>query len=191
MSKAGALLTCFYFQYGLVGSTEWGEDFPAWISGHVVAYLNLDTSTSGSRWVVAGSPSLAHIIKQTALDVPHPTIAGKTLWDAREDTGPFGDVYHNQTIDAEYLTRYNQEKKRSEASETNILPLGTGSDYTVFLQRLGVASVDQGFGVTPTDAVYHYHSIYDTQLWQERFGDPGFTRHVSQPLYRNSLRPLN
>jgi len=42
-----------------------------------------------------------------------------------------------------------------------------------------VASVDQGFGFTSTDAVYHYHSIYDTQAWQERYADPGFARHVA------------
>lgn len=181
--KDETLLTCFCSQYGLIGSTEFGEDFSTWISDHVVAYLNLDVSVCGSRWNVAASPSLAHIIKQTALDIPHPTIAGKTLWDARDDSGPFVDVYGNQTIDAEYLARYSEERRRSETSKTNISPLGSGSDYTVFLQRLGVASVDQGFGFTPSDAVYHYHSIYDSQAWQERYADPGFVRHVSQPSY--------
>ena len=38
--------------------------------------------------------------------------------------------------------------------------------------------MDQGFGFTPSDAVYHYHSIYDTQQWQEVYADPGFHRHV-------------
>lgn len=57
--------------------------------------------------------------------------------------------------------------------------MGSGSDYTVFLQRLGVASVDQGFGSTPTDAPYHYHSIYDSQMWQEVYADPGFHKHVA------------
>lgn len=64
------------------------------------------------------------------------------------------------------------------ASKTFVRPLGSGSDFTVFLQRLGVASSDQSFALTPTDAVYHYHSIYDSQSWQERYGDPGFHRHV-------------
>lgn len=39
--------------------------------------------------------------------------------------------------------------------------------------------MDQGFGGTPNDAVYHYHSIYDSQRWQEVYADPGFHRHVS------------
>lgn len=41
-----------------------------------------------------------------------------------------------------------------------------------------VASMDQGFGGTLKDAPYHYHSIYDSQLWQEKYADPGFVRHV-------------
>jgi N-acetylated-alpha-linked acidic dipeptidase len=43
---------------------------------------------------------------------------------------------------------------------------------------LQVASSDEGFGSTPTDAVYHYHSVYDTQRFQEIYADPGFHRHV-------------
>lgn len=39
--------------------------------------------------------------------------------------------------------------------------------------------MDQGFGPTATDAVYHYHSIYDSERWMELYGDPGFHRHVS------------
>jgi len=130
---------------------------------------------------VKGSPSLAHIIKKTALDVAHPTVAGKTLWDATLDDGPFKDLWHNNTIDADFLENYNLELERHKmkAQKTQVLPLGSGSDYTVFLQRLGVASSDQGFGGTATDAPYHYHSIYDTQSWQERYADPGFHRHVS------------
>lgn len=105
-----------------------------------MAYLNTDTSSSGSRWKVAGSPSLAHLIKRTALDVPHPTTQGRTLWDARTDEGPFtGDGAASMTVDAEILSAYIAEKKEVQASDTNVSPLGSGSDYTVFLQRLGVS----------------------------------------------------
>ncbi|KAF8076478.1 Zn-dependent exopeptidase [Lyophyllum atratum] len=169
-------------EYGLVGSTEWGEDFPEWISKHAVAYLNVDVSVSGSRWNAGASPSLAHLIKQAALDVPHPTVSGKTLWDARKDEGPFTGIEgisSNWTIDADFLETYNVATRDLHASSTGVSPLGSGSDFTVFLQRLGVASADQGFGVTPTDAVYHYHSIYDSQHFQEVYADPGFHRHVA------------
>ncbi|GLB33889.1 putative vacuolar protein sorting-associated protein 70 [Lyophyllum shimeji] len=168
-------------EYGLVGSTEWGEDFPEWISKHTVAYLNVDVSVSGSRWEVGGSPSLANLIQQTALEVPHPTVEGKTLWDARNDEGPFTGAEgpsSNLTIDADVLEAYNVAKRNLHASKTGVAPLGSGSDFTVFLQRLGVASSNEGFGGTPTDAVYHYHSIYDSQRFQEVYADPGFHRHV-------------
>ena len=153
----------------------------------------------GSQWKVSASPSLAHLIKQTALDVPHPTIPGKTLWDARNDQGPLGALHEsNMTIDMDFLAEYNaREQERRESF--GVGPLGSGSDYTVFLQRIGVrysavttpsfckqlipmiqvASLDQGFGFTPTDPVYHYHSIYDSQRFQEIYADPGFYRHVS------------
>jgi len=130
-------------QYGLVGSTEWVEDFPSWISRHVVAYLNTDLTASGSRWEAYGSPLLAHLIKQTALDVPHPTTKGKTLWDARTDEGPFtGDGAANMTVDDEFMSAYVAEhNKVMQASDTGVRPLGSGSDYTAFLQRLGVSCV--------------------------------------------------
>ena len=172
------LVTYTCLQYGLVGSTEWGEDFGSWISDHVVSYLNVDVSVSGSQFHVAGSPSLAHVIKQTALDVPHPTDADRTLWDAFDDEGPYKEFVHNGTIDADYLELYTQKENRLRASETRVSPLGSGSDFTVFLQHLGVASSDQSFSQTLTDAPYHYHSIYDTHAWQERYADPGFHRHV-------------
>ncbi|KAM6496046.1 Zn-dependent exopeptidase [Amanita muscaria] len=163
-------------EYGLIGSTEWGEDFASWIPGHVVTYLNIDVSVSGSRFNLGGSPSLAHLMRQSALDVPHPTQAGKTLWDAKDDEGPF-TMGHE--VDQEFMVSYEKAEAARRASETGVLPLGSGSDYTVFLQRLGVASTDEGFGFTNTDAIYHYHSIYDSQYWQEIFGDPGFHRHVA------------
>ena len=56
--------------------------------------------------------------------------------------------------------------------------LGSGSDFTVFLQRIGVPSTNGGFRSTFHDPVYHYHSVFDSQRWQELYGDPGFHRHV-------------
>ncbi|KAH9943274.1 Zn-dependent exopeptidase [Epithele typhae] len=147
-------------EYGLIGSTEWAEDFPEWIQQNVVAYINL-----------------VHLIKGVALDVPHPNDTDKTLWDARQDSGPFHsgmDGMDIKTMDASLEGHWDYVE-----SELNIPPLGSGSDYTPFLQRLGVASMDQGFSGTLNDAPYHYHSVYDSQMWMERYGDPGFVRHVA------------
>ncbi|KAF9478208.1 Zn-dependent exopeptidase [Pholiota conissans] len=174
-------------EYGLIGSTEWGEDFAPWISNHVVAYLNVDVSVAGSTLGIAGSPSLAHIIKQTALDVPHPTDEKRTLWDALDDEGPFKQFAQNGTADADFLELYYENRRKLKASNTRVRPLGSGSDFTVFLQHIGVASSDQGFSGGPSDAPYHYHSIYDSQAWQERYGDPGFYRHVAVAQYLGLL----
>ena len=63
--------------------------------------------------------------------------------------------------------------------ERPVRPLGSGSDYTVMLQHLGIASSDVGFSRGRDDPVYHYHSIYDSEYWQEHFGDVNFHRHTS------------
>ena len=120
------------------------------------------------------------MIRQSSEDVPHPTKVGKTVWDAIDDEGPLKGFLEDQNsiIDEEVLEMYNEQQEEMRTSETKVAPLGSGSDYTVFLQRLGVASLDSGFKSTLSDPVYHYHSIYDTQAWQERYGDPGFHRHV-------------
>lgn len=107
-----------------------------------MAYLNVDIAVAGSRWTASASPSLAHLFKKSALDIPHPTISGKTLWDAREDDGPYRGSIDGLSplpaIDAEYLATYELTEKKRRALATGILPLGSGSDFTVFLQRLGV-----------------------------------------------------
>ncbi|KAI0677358.1 Zn-dependent exopeptidase [Trametes maxima] len=160
-------------EYGLIGSTEWAEDFPEWISENVVAYINIDGSAAGSIWLPTGSPSLAHLIRDAALDVAHPTSLNKTLWDARDDVGPF-----HGPADSNFLEEYLAKRVTSE-DDIGIAPLGSGSDFTPFLQRLGVSSMDESFSLTPTDAAYHYHSIYDSETWKERYADPGFEKHVA------------
>lgn len=125
-----------------MGSTEYGEDFGPWISEHVVSYLNVDVSVAGSRWTAAGSPSLSDLIKESALDVPHPTIPGKTLWDAQNDDGPFNADAFNGTMsaDVDFMRDYEAGEKKKESLASKVTPLGSGSDFTVFLQRLGVCS---------------------------------------------------
>ncbi|EUC66758.1 vacuolar protein sorting-associated protein [Rhizoctonia solani AG-3 Rhs1AP] len=162
-------------EYGLIGSTEWGEDFADWIQKHVVAYLNVDVATAGERFGLSGSPSLAHLLRQAAVDVPHPSDANRTLWDAKDDLGPFTGPVDKDA----FAIQQEVELARKAASSTEVSPLGSGSDYTVFLQRLGIASSDESFGGTSQSAVYHYHSIWDSQTWMEKYGDPGFLRHVA------------
>lgn len=93
-------------------------------------------AASGAQYNVWGSPSLAHLIRRTAEDVPHPTIPGKTLWDARNDKGPFDGIG-----DEEFMASYNAAELKRQSSSTGVQPLGSGSDYTVFLQHLGVSTI--------------------------------------------------
>jgi N-acetylated-alpha-linked acidic dipeptidase len=81
------------------------------------------------------SPSFAHLVRDTAKLVSHPTVVGSTLWDARTDQGKF---YGN--ISNEAITQINAETDAEIAGSelSDIRPLGSGGDYTVFLQRIGV-----------------------------------------------------
>jgi hypothetical protein len=91
--------------------------------------LATDVSVSGSRWHTSASPSLAHLIQRSAQDVPHPTNAQKTLWDAHFDVGPY-----EGPMDVDFARMWDEKT----STEPQIGPLGSGSDYTVFLHRLGV-----------------------------------------------------
>ena len=172
-----------------------------------------DSSVSGSRFRLSASPSLAHLVSEAAQDIPHPTIPGKTLWQARFDSGPlhgmldeeamrvWEDQWGEALVEPEDLdasdslrvaikggmkTNVHGVPVRS-AGTSSVGALGSGSDYTVFLQRIGVASSNGGFGSTLSDPVYHYHSVFDSQVWQERYGDPGFHRHVSLFLHARCI----
>ncbi|GAA6006595.1 hypothetical protein JCM11491_003110 [Sporobolomyces phaffii] len=132
-------------EYGLIGSTEFGEDFTDYLRERVVAYLNLDVSVSGSSFELASSPSLSHLLQECAGMVKDPT--AKTI-------------------------------ERQDLGQTKVKTLGSGSDFSVFLQYIGVAAGNLGFSGAVGDPVYHYHSNYDSFYWMEKFGDPTFERHV-------------
>ena len=107
---------------------------------HANSLRHSDVSVSGSKWNAAGSPSLAHLIKGAALAIPHPTEPSKTLWDARQDQGP----YLGQT-DVEVTERWVQQNKNYVLDDLSIPPLGSGSDFTPFLQHLGVSILSSMF----------------------------------------------
>jgi N-acetylated-alpha-linked acidic dipeptidase len=75
---------------------------------------------------------LAHLLRETAEQLPHPTSEKRSLWDARGDTGTLFGEHMNTEIAAK------QMHKISAADSIGVSPLGSGSDYTVFLQYHGV-----------------------------------------------------
>jgi len=169
-------------EYGLVGSTEWAEEHAKSIDEKVVLLLNVDSAVSGHELETSGVPSMRDLVLDAAGSITEPrsgktlraawTDARRTAWAAAaplvltdplwDSTAPEGDT----------------GRKAKTASSAEFFPqmgwLGSGSDYTVFLDHLGVPAVDVGFkggyGV--------YHSIYDNFNWMERVGDPEFLTHL-------------
>jgi N-acetylated-alpha-linked acidic dipeptidase len=144
-------------EYGLIGSTEWAEELAAELRTKAVAYLNLDAAVSGANFNASSVPSLWKLMRATTRDVKDPK-TGKSVYQQWQDRA-----------------RENRPEGDQNTSEARIGALGSGSDYTPFLQHLGVASTDMGFsgdyGV--------YHSAYDSFYWMDQFGDPEFKYHVA------------
>jgi len=143
---------------GLLGSTEWVETHADELKQKAVVYLNSD-STSKGRLNVGGSHSLERFINEVAHDVKQPG-ADKSVWDAMKE--------HR----VEQARTDEDKKALSERTDLRIGALGSGSDYTPFLQHLGIASMNTGFGGEGGGGVYH--SIYDSFAWYIKFGDPTF-----------------
>jgi len=151
---------------GLLGSTEWVETHADELKQKAVAYLNSD-STSKGRLNVGGSHSLERFINEVARDVQQPG-GNKSVWDAMKE----------RRVDQ---ARTDEDKKElNERADLRIGALGSGSDYTPFLQHLGIAAMNTGFGGDGGGGVYH--SIYDSFAWYTRFGDPTFEDRKSTRL---------
>jgi len=144
-------------EYGLIGSTEWAEEMADELRQKAVAYLNLDAAVSGPNFGASSVPSLWKLIRGAARDVKDPK-TGKSVYQQWQDR-----------------SRENRPEGDQDMREARIGALGSGSDYTPFLQHLGIASTDMGFG----GDYGVYHSAYDSFYWMDHFGDPGFTYHVA------------
>src|SRR6185295_4499588 len=140
-------------EFTLTGSTEWGELEADKLKAGALAYLNVDSSASGNNFTAAAVPALANFLREVARDVPDPS--GGSIYDA-------------------WL---RQSKDAKEPMVTT--RLGSGSDYTVFLNFLGLPVADLTF-----DGPYGvYHSIYDSFTWVDRVGDPGYYYHAAMGRY--------
>ncbi len=150
-------------EYGLIGSTEWVEEYLPWLNHANVAYIvsisplssyptiltapeNTDVSVRGTYLRTSAAPLLDNIIRAATAAVPSPnqTVPGQTVYD----------LWDKQ-----------------------IKTMGSGSDFTAFQDFAGIPSLDIGFDTAPGEAVYHYHSNYDSFHWMDEFGDPGFAYH--------------
>jgi N-acetylated-alpha-linked acidic dipeptidase len=153
-------------EYGLIGSTEWVEEFAKELKEKAVAYINMDSAVSGANFGASSVPSLWKLVRATVRDIRDPKTS-KTVYQAWQDRS------REQRPDPE-LTDAAAGTDASIA-EARIGALGSGSDYTPFLQHLGIPALDMGYG----GDYGVYHSAYDSFYWMSKFGDPTFQYHVA------------
>ena len=151
-------------EYGLLGSTEWAEHHADELKQKAVAYINMDSAVSGPHFGAASVPSMWRLIRAATRDVRH--ASGKTVYQEWQDRA------REQTPEPDLPSA--EAGTDAPLAEARIGALGSGSDYTPFLQHLGVSSIDMGFG----GDYGVYHSAYDSFYWMSNYGDPGFTYHV-------------
>ncbi|KAI9654233.1 MAG: hypothetical protein M1821_006761 [Bathelium mastoideum] len=151
-------------EYGLVGSTEWVEDYLPWLNATAVAYINVDVSTRGPEFDVAAAPLLNKAIVETTklVQSPNQTTPNQSVYDVWLSRKP-------STLPPKY----------KDDSVPNIRTMGSGSDFTAFQDHVGIPSIDLGFSSNEESAVYHYHSNYDSFYWMDTYGDPGWHYHVT------------
>lgn len=164
-------------EWGLLGSTEWVEKHAEELTDKAAVYINTDSN--GKGWLGAsGSHSLQKVVNEVARDIADP-ITGKSVWEAARDR-------RIETSDNE-----DEKEEIRESSDWTIGALGSGSDYTAFLDHLNIAALNLGYGGVGGGGVYH--SVYDTFEWYKRFSDTDFQygRVLSQTTGTLILRLAN
>ena len=145
-------------EYALTGSTEWGEQYADEIRAKAVAYLNVDEATSGKNFQGQTVGSLAPLLVDVSKTLMAPS--GGTLYDEWKTSRA-----------VELKVAAGASVADAQLADTHI---GSGSDHTVFLNFLGVPTVNMTF-VGPYGV---YHSMYDDYFWMNNFGDPGYRYHA-------------
>ena len=141
----------------LLGSTEWAEDHQKELKNKAVAYINSDGNGRGFLYA-SGSHTLEPFFNQVMEDVKDPQ-TGVSVKERR---------YAKQLVDADKANR----SKLLGNKYIKLGALGAGSDYSPFIQHMGIASMNLGFG--GEDPGGEYHSIYDSYDLFTKFKDPGF-----------------
>jgi len=151
-------------EWGLLGSTEWAEAHQDELATKAVAYINSDST--GKGWLgMSGSHSLQAFINEVARDIPDPRGSGKSVLEAKR---------------AHQIEQAKTDKEKADLRDRADLPieaLGSGSDYTAFIDYLNIASLDLGFGGDGGGGIYH--SIYDSFYWYTHFSDADFTHSAA------------
>jgi N-acetylated-alpha-linked acidic dipeptidase len=159
---------------GLIGSTEWVETHADELARKAVAYLNSDSNGRGFVFL-GGSHALERFVNDVARDIEDPETK-LTVWQR-----------HQLRAIADASSAEVRQDVR-QRGDLRIQALGSGSDYTPFLQHAGIATLDLGFGGEDGGGIYH--SIYDDFKWYTTFADTSFVygRALSQTVGTAVLR---
>jgi len=148
---------------GLMGSTEWVEDHAAELQAKAVAYINSDGNGRGFLGA-EGSHAFAPLITEIS----------KTVIDPQTGVSVFERSKASRAINA---STPSEKREAFESTQYPLGAMGSGSDYSSFIQHLGVPSLNIGYG--GEDEGGEYHSIYDSYDMYKRFKDPTFAYGVT------------
>jgi N-acetylated-alpha-linked acidic dipeptidase len=155
---------------GLLGSTEWAEAHADELRKKAVAYVNSDTNGRGFLFV-GGSHSLQHLVNQVAASVTDPQTRSSVAERQRA-------MIEVRALAPDANGRLQaMAKLAANGGDLPISALGSGSDYSAFLQHIGIASINLGYGGEDEQGGV-YHSAYDSYDHYLRFGDPGLAYGV-------------
>lgn len=149
-------------EQGLMGSTEWVETHADELSRKTAVYINTDSNGRGFLGM-GGSHTLEKFINEVAREIPDPQTR-MSVWERTRA---------KQIVEGSPAAR----KEALERGDLRIGALGSGSDFTPFLQHLGIASMNIGFGGESDGG--SYHSIYDSFEHFSRFSDPGYAYGIA------------
>ena len=150
---------------GLLGSTEWAEEHAEELKQHAAVYINSDTNGRG-HLNAAGSHTLEKFVSSVARDIEDPE-KKISVWKRAQlaRIAQLGQRTRSDDLDKEL-------KEARQRPDLRIDALGSGSDYTPFLQHLGIASLDLRYSGEDGGGIYH--SIYDDFYWYTHFSDTEF-----------------
>ena len=164
-------------EWGLLGSTEWAETHKEELTEKGVVYINSDSN--GKGWLgMSGSHTLQELVNDVIRDIPDPE-RGVSVWEAARRR-------RIETADSD-----EDRAEIEQSDDLRISALGSGSDYTVFLDHLTMASLNLGFGGDSPGGIYH--SNCDSFDWYTRFSDGSFVfgRALSQTIGTTIMRLAN
>jgi N-acetylated-alpha-linked acidic dipeptidase len=150
---------------GLMGSTEWVEQHESDLA-NAAAYFNMDVAVSGPKFGASAVPSLKQFLRDVTKGVPSPK--GGTVYEAWQKAAQ-PDAPSTQSP-TEAIGDARRLPNAPVRGDVPVGDLGSGSDYTAFLQHLGVPSSD----VSSSGPYGVYHSVFDNFAWFKKFGDPDF-----------------